>query len=293
MVEEQVLVSICMPVYNGALFIEEAFESILKQSYRNVEVIISDDASSDDTLVRCEAFKERSPFPVSIYKHQQQRIGDNWNYCVQHANGGYIKFLFQDDTLEPTCLELMVNVLNEYQQVGLVACKRKFLIEGDEANKSNQRWLQQFSNLQQELEVTRVYPMRLSKNDLADPVFFSPPRNNKIGEPTAVMLRRTAMEKVGWFNTQLKQALDYEYWYRMMKQFDIILLEQALVSFRLHAQQATQVHLHDGLDEKKQWRKLLFTQFFQFLNPELQDNLRTQFSLRTRLIRKCKRLLGV
>ena len=105
---EHPLVSICLPTYNGETFLNEALDSIKSQTYPNLEVIVSDDASSDGTLRIIEEFKATVAFPVQVFNHEPQGIGANWNHCMKHAKGIYIKFLFQDDVLYPECVTEMV-----------------------------------------------------------------------------------------------------------------------------------------------------------------------------------------
>ena len=91
--EKKGLVSVCIPTYNGAPFLQEALDSVSQQTYRNIEVIISDDASNDKTLEIIQDFKAKASFPVSIYHHEPKGIGANWNNCIRKANGKFIKFL--------------------------------------------------------------------------------------------------------------------------------------------------------------------------------------------------------
>src|SRR5690606_24488463 len=87
------LVSICIPTYNGAAYIAEALESAIHQTYPHLEIVVSDDASTDATLAIVERFKSKTHIPVSVYHHVPKGIGANWNHCVKQANGAYIKFL--------------------------------------------------------------------------------------------------------------------------------------------------------------------------------------------------------
>lgn len=290
--EQEPLVSVCMPLYNGEAFLKEAFDSLERQTYSNIEVIISDDASRDTTWQLCEDYKQNSRYSVRLFKHQPQGIGANWNYCVQQAQGAYIKFLFQDDTLEPTCVASMMAAIQSDDKLGMVACKRHILVQQNSEEKRTQQWLTNFSNLQVELEEQHNYPMRLTVSDMKEPYFFSPPRNNKIGEPSAVLFRKKIIESIGLFHTQLKQALDYEYWYRILTHFDLLILNEALVSFRLHAQQATQQNLQDSSQERYRWQQILYRDYFSYLHPEMQRKLQLKFSLKARCIHAIRRAFG-
>ena len=108
---EKPLVSVCIPTYNGSEYIVEALESVLNQTYKNIEIIVSDDKSSDKTLDLVRQCAKTSKFPIVIYTNEFRGIGNNWNNSIKKANGKYIKFLFQDDILLPNCIDLMCKSL--------------------------------------------------------------------------------------------------------------------------------------------------------------------------------------
>ncbi|MFM6261102.1 glycosyltransferase, partial [Planktothrix sp.] len=99
------LVSVCIPTYNGDKYLTEALSSVVDQTYPHLEIIISDDSSTDKTLEIIESFQKNCSWKVSLFQHEQYGLAKNWNYCISQAHGKYIKFLFQDDLLEPNCLE--------------------------------------------------------------------------------------------------------------------------------------------------------------------------------------------
>ncbi len=263
------LVSICIPTYNGEAFLEEALDSVLEQTYENYEVIISDDASKDNTIQLVEQFKERCVKPVFVFEHEPSGIGANWNHSVNKANGEYIKFLFQDDTLEPDCLEKMIQPFMDNESVGLVACQRKFILEEEDAESRD--WIASYSNLQKEFPPR--YGQVIGGKEVLKRFDLLKDPKNKIGEPTAVLFKKSMLEAVGNFNETLKQALDYECWYRMLKKCDMIFLDEALISFRLHAQQATAQNKKSTIPDPELYPKLLYQDFFWFLAPKVRWQL--------------------
>ena len=70
--------------------------SAISQTYPNLEIIVSDDASIDSTLEIVTSYRDKTEIPIHIYNHQPSSIGANWNNCIKKANGVYMKFLFQD-----------------------------------------------------------------------------------------------------------------------------------------------------------------------------------------------------
>lgn len=242
------LVSICIPTFNGEQYIEVALKSAINQTYSKLEIIISDDYSEDKTLSLIEKLKINSSIPIKIYKHVPNGIGGNWNHCVKKATGKYIKFLFQDDILEPTCIEkMMINAISD-ESIGLVYCKRDIIVS-DEDNFSRQ-WISKFNTLHKSwhnIDVVKRNPIsgiELLKNLN---VFSSP--LNKIGEPTSVLLKKECFEKVGYFDNKLKQALDLEFWFRIMEKYKLSFVDEELIKFRLHNSQASYLNELNTVDE--------------------------------------------
>ncbi len=124
--------TIGMPVYNGAKYIAEAVESILAQTFRDFELIISDNASTDDTESICRAFAARDPRVT--YRRNRQNVGlsANNNLLVPLARGRFFKWAPCDDVLRPEYLERCVAVLDADPNVVLVYPGTQF-VDGDGA----------------------------------------------------------------------------------------------------------------------------------------------------------------
>jgi glycosyltransferase involved in cell wall biosynthesis len=120
--------------------------SAISQTYPNLEIIVSDDASVDRTLEIIAYYKDKTEIPIHIYHHQPNGIGANWNHCIKQANGTYIKFLFQDDVLLPNCVKAMVTILEQNNNIALVASKRDFIIEKSYLNDDMREWMEKFSD---------------------------------------------------------------------------------------------------------------------------------------------------
>lgn len=283
------LVSICIPTYNGERFIAEALESAMAQTYPNIEVIVSDDASKDKTLEIVEFYKGKTERPIKIFNHLPNGIGANWNNSIKKANGEYIKFLFQDDVLEPTCISEMITVIEADPSVGLVASKRDFIIDDGFLNDETKLWIENYGDLQDTLKLNFVNGQASIDTTLfSSPEFFKSPLN-KIGEPTVVLFRKETVKEFGYFDESLKQILDYEFWYRILKHKKIIILENKLVSFRLHAQQATNVNKAQEIPDYDLYEKILYREYLSLLSPKKQVQLLKKYRIGYRLYYKCMR----
>jgi len=114
------LVSILIPVYNREKYILETIDSAINQSYRNIEVIVVDNFSTDGTwqLLNETALTDSR---IKIYQNAEN-IGPvkNWKKCIEYSNGEYSKILWSDDLIAPTFLEKALPFLTENPDVGFV-----------------------------------------------------------------------------------------------------------------------------------------------------------------------------
>ena len=103
------LVSVCIPAYNCEKYVEACIESVLSQTYSNLEIIVIDDFSSDATWERLQGFSD-SRLSVSRNTHN---LGaeQNWNACLDRASGEYIQFLPSDDRLYPEAIAKRLAVM--------------------------------------------------------------------------------------------------------------------------------------------------------------------------------------
>src|SRR5438105_15459802 len=122
-------VSVCIPVYNGALYVRDAIQSILNQTVVPQEIIVSDSGSLDgsENIVREEARKAQAT--LIILPTKTRGMVANWNSAIRAASGKYIKFLFQDDLLHSNCLEEMVKLAESDKRIGLVFSPRDLVVE--------------------------------------------------------------------------------------------------------------------------------------------------------------------
>lgn len=282
------LVSICVPTYNGELFLKEALESIEAQTYDHCEVIVSDDASLDHTLDIVRTFAADSKYEYRIFDHEPAGIGSNWNHCIKQAEGKYIKFLFQDDVLYPECVSELVKPMEADSDLGMVFCRRDLLISQEPTAATvlycymneapTKRWEHLLSTAIEGKELLKLRGL-----------LYAP--QNKVGEPTSVMLRRSVFDHVGFFDADLKQTLDYEYWYRVFVHYKVCFIPLSLNSFRVHKEQATQQNKQAGILENIAH---ILTQRIDpsFLHPEVLARAagkRTFFSMGYRCIFLCKK----
>ncbi|OQX54108.1 MAG: glycosyl transferase [Candidatus Cloacimonas sp. 4484_209] len=113
-------VSILIPVYNRDNLIMETLESAVNQTYKNIEVIVVDNKSTDNTFEIVKEFAKLHP-NVKVYQNEEN-IGPvrNWRRCLDYATGEYVKILWSDDLIAPDFIEKTLPYLMDHEDVGFV-----------------------------------------------------------------------------------------------------------------------------------------------------------------------------
>ncbi len=115
------LVSVIIPCYNGEAFLKEAIESALAQSYRQVEIIVVDDGSTD----RSSEIAQK--FPVRYIRQQNRGLTASRNLGIRESRGSYIVFLDADDRLRPEAIETGLRVLAQHPECAMAVGDHVFV----------------------------------------------------------------------------------------------------------------------------------------------------------------------
>lgn len=105
-------VSVIVPVYNVEKYLEECLKSIVNQIYKNIEIIIINDGSTDNSYKIIEKYKERYNF-IKVIKQRNKGICEERNIGLKNAIGEFVLFVDSDDYLEPECINDVVNKINK------------------------------------------------------------------------------------------------------------------------------------------------------------------------------------
>jgi glycosyltransferase involved in cell wall biosynthesis len=116
------LISVVVPAYNYAAYIGETIDSILAQTYRNIEIIIIDDGSTDNTAQVVQAYGDQ----VRYVAKQNEGLSAARNTGTQHAQGEYIAYIDADDTLAPTFVEATLSALNAHPEAAFAYTQQRF-----------------------------------------------------------------------------------------------------------------------------------------------------------------------
>ena len=222
------MVTVCIPVYNGDAFLDACLKAISRQSYRNLDILIVDNQSTDDSATRLRRWTELDSRVRVVTNEQNIGLVPNRNRCIELARGEWIKFLDVDDLLAPTAIQRLLEAAGTQNRMAI--CRRLFQYVGVDV-------------LQQQLmeDEVRRYEVR---ELLPGRSFITPAEvarlaleyrgRNFVGEPTAVMMHRSVFDEFGTFNEDLIQIPDLEYWLRVGLHTGIAYVDEPLSEFRVH-----------------------------------------------------------
>jgi len=235
-------VSIAIPVYNGALYLEECLKSAVNQTFADIEVVLVDDCSTDDTSLIAERFSGYDR-RLRIFRNRT-RLGmvENWNRCIRYCRGQWIKFLFQDDALREDCLERMLGAVgstNSGATDNFVVGDRNFVIEKGVEAHLRDFYIHSVVTMKDIFPCnSRIFPQEFSEAILKRGVGL-----NFVGEPTSVMIRRKTCLEYSFFNQNLVHLCDLEYWTRIATNEICVYVPEKLSNFRVHNRSAS-AHNH-------------------------------------------------
>lgn len=252
------LVSIVVPNFNYANFLERRFQSILDQSISSREIIFLDDASVDDSV---KLVKEK--YKDLIAKSDVNSVNSGspfvqWNKGVRLSSGKYIWIAEADDTCAPNFLEKAISVLEDNSSVGLVYCHTLPVDVNDRILDENF-----FISYVSDLDVSRW--LKDFQNSGIDEVRDYISRKNTITNVSGVVFRREAYLKAGYAPETMRMCGDWMFYCHLLRHFDVAYISEPLNFHRQHPAKQTANSV------------LNLTYFREFL--AVQDYLKKDFSL--------------
>ncbi len=213
------LVCICIPTFNAAETIRETLQSILGQSYLNLVVHISDNASTDNTLGVIESIADQR---VTIHQHDVNVGGEgNFSRCIQFSEGKYTAIFHADDIYEPKMVAKQVAFLEKNQDVGAAFTEA---MEINEHGELNGRVIGREPRANGSIS---CYDFKLL-------VQASLRHHNFLVCPSAMV--RTGIyrnEIVNWKGSLFKSSADLDTWFRIARNHPIVVLGEPLMRYRV------------------------------------------------------------
>ncbi len=204
-------VSVCIPSYNYAGYLSETLDSILAQTFSDYEIIVVDDASTDDSQAIAESYAGKYPNTVRVFTHAgrvNKGISATCNLAIEQARGEYLAWLGADDSWYPDKLACQVSELDLNPEVGLTYCYAD--IVDSKGEKTGERMGRDMTH--------NLLPMLVAGNFVPHLTAFH---------------RRACLEKTGYYDETLQYS-DWEMWLKMGNFFRFSFIDHPLAKYRVH-----------------------------------------------------------
>ena len=233
-------VSVIIPVYNREQYVAEAIESVLAQTFQDIEIITIDDGSFDRSSEILAAYAKRYPKKIHYLEHEYHRnrgVSASRNLGILYAKGEYVAFLDADDLWCSEKLQRQVRILESHPNVGFVSCSLSVI---DESGKPT----------------IAMYGTEILGTNLPNGVstafeaLFS--RETTLGLGSTLLIRKSILFEVGLFDEDLHHGEDLVMSDKIAYLYPVYFFHQAFVKYRVHASNASwswiecgqETHLH-------------------------------------------------
>lgn len=217
MTARQPNVSVVVPSYNSASYIAATVDSILAQTYTDLEVVIGDHSSTDGTWEIVSALAQ-SDGRLRVFRTEAGGGAErNWNRVTEHARGRLIKLVCGDDLVYPTCIEEQVAALDGHPDAVMATCARD-VVDANGDVLMEQRGL---GGLVGELDGAEAIRRTIRAG------------TNLFGEPACVLLRTDVVQAVGGWSAEDPYLIDLDMYVKALGHGTLVALPRALAAFRL------------------------------------------------------------
>ncbi|MEG4086299.1 glycosyltransferase, partial [Microcoleus sp. POL10_C6] len=252
-------VSVIMASYNHEKYVAETIQSVLSQTYQDFEFIITDDGSPDGTVEVIKKFADSRIKLFCFSKNQGACVA--MNNCIKEAKGEYIAVINSDDAWMPDKLEKQVKFLDEHPENGAVFTYAQFIDDyGNDLGYDHH-----YNRIFIQPNRTRFEWLRL---------FFE--FGNCLCHPS-ILIRKQCYNEVGFYDERFAQLPDFDFWIRLCMKYNIFIMPENLVKFRLWQSQGNA----SGNTSKNSSRLTLeCSQVLKnYIKPEIFDDLVNIFTL--------------
>ncbi|MGA1869997.1 MAG: glycosyltransferase family 2 protein [bacterium] len=222
------LVSVIITTYNRQEYIVDTIQCVIRQTYKNIEIIVIDDGSNDRTYSLLRLYRDTGMIHY-IYQQRSERSRAR-NNGFRHSKGVYIAFLDSDDLWEESKIAEQVAVLESKPDIGIVYTDVIIIDKEGEVSKENITW--------DKPKRAALYEDLMTNNVIT-------------GSISSCMIRRTCLEKVGLFDETMITWEDLDLWRRLAHYYLFYKINKPLTRFRMHGDNTQNKNslMADGIEQ--------------------------------------------
>jgi len=245
------LISVCIPNYNCEKFIEKMVSTIQNQTYSNLDILIGDNTSTDQSIAIIQALQAKDQ-RIRYYQNLQNiGFARNCNRLIEEAKGEYVAIYHSDDMYDKTIIEKQKQFLDQHPEVAAVFTRHVLIDPTDKVIKSAEKCGTDYIIFDQ-----TGYLDSFICDD-----------KNIIVCPTG-MFRRSVLLDLKGFDLEIKYIEDVELWVRILENHKIGILNEPLFKYRVHFNQGSQVYKQ--LDRESLHFSIPYLQEYFKKSPDLQ-----------------------
>lgn len=225
-------VSIIIPVFNGSNFLKEAIDSALAQTYKNLEIIVVNDGSKDSGAT--EKIAQSYGDKIRYYSKENGGVATALNTGLEKMTGEYFSWLSHDDEYTPTKIEKQIDFLSTREDKDVILYSNYDIMDENGRHTDKCRF---------DHDMLERVPMYGLLRGMINGI--------------TMLIPKSAFDKYGRFNADLRCTQDYDMWHRMTKTYRFIHMNELLSITRIHSMQDTQVSPRVVTEGNALWNKMV------------------------------------
>ena len=211
------LISICIPFYKNLVYLERLLESIAQQTFRDFNVILTDDGNEAAIVEIIKVYEKE--FPINYYKNEPS-LGtpSNWNFAISKASGKWIKIMHNDDWFAANhALQTFYDTIQQHPGVDFFYAA--------------------FKNVEEDSGISTVVKMSFLDKFIFQKSPYHLLKKVYVGNPSCTLVRNNLNI---WYDSRYKFIVDFEYYIRVIQQTGMpFYIDEVLVNIGFHAEQVT------------------------------------------------------
>ena len=229
-------VSVIIPNYNHAPYLKQRIDSVLTQTFQDLEVIILDDFSKDNSRDIIKEYESNPRVQIAFNEKNSGCLFKQWNKGLKMATGQYVWIAESDDYAAPTFLETMVGCLDADSKIG-VAYSDSFRVFKGEVKYARELWYGEKAS-----SFDRDFKMN-GREFIAQRMLLK----NSIPNASAALFRRSLSEQIGGADEAYLVCSDALFWIKLLELSDVAYFATPLNYYRYHEQTARHANVTNGI----------------------------------------------